>query len=195
MGGTSAQHPIMTLTYRSRATAAMTPTRLRDLQRSAAARNRAEGVTGIVLYDDQRFFQWIEGPPDSIGRIWSSISRDVRHTDIDAISVHSSQTRLFSQWDLKLSLNRTELAGLLPDAVPLIVDPSAEQLATLAIGTDADAARAVLREAYQRLGTHRAITERLIEPAARHLGDLWSDDHCGEYEVALGLCRLQTYHA
>ena len=37
------------------------------------------------------------------------------------------------------------------------------------------------------------MTELLIEPAARALGDLWADDNCGEYEVTLGLCRLQTF--
>lgn len=191
--GGSASHPLMTLTYRSRATVPMTPAGLLELQRSAAVRNRAEGVTGIVLYDDQRFFQWIEGPPNAIGRVWSSISRDARHTDIDAISVHSSPTRLFAQWDLKLSLNRQEMPTLLSPAAPVTVDPDAERLATLAIGSDADAARTLLKDAQNRLVSYRAMTEQLIEPAARHLGDLWSDDHCGEYEVALGLCRLQTY--
>ena len=32
----------------------------------------------------------------------------------------------------------------------------------------------------------------LFEPAARHLGDLWGEDLCTEFDVTLGLCRLQT---
>jgi hypothetical protein len=32
-----------------------------------------------------------------------------------------------------------------------------------------------------------------IRAAARCLGDLWADDDCGEYDVTLGLCRLQTF--
>ena len=192
-GGVQSPSPLMTLTYRSRSAAVMSATELRDLQRNSAARNRTEGITGIVLYDDQRFFQWLEGPPVAIARVFSSIRRDPRHTDIDAISVHSSQTRLFSQWDMKLSVNRQDLDTLLPLAPPLIVDPMAERLATLAIGTDADAARAVIRQAHEQLRSFKAVTEQLIEPAARHLGDLWSDDYCGEYDVAIGLCRLQAY--
>jgi len=72
-------------------------------------------------------------------------------------------------------------------------DPDSHRLATLAIGDDAEAARTLLLSAYARSGSIEVLTEQVIEPAARHLGDLWSDDDCGEYEVTLGLCRLQTF--
>ncbi|WP_343894746.1 hypothetical protein, partial [Craurococcus roseus] len=32
----------------------------------------------------------------------------------------------------------------------------------------------------------------LLEGAARALGDLWAEDACGEAEVAIALCRLQS---
>ncbi len=184
--------PHMTLTYRSRATVPMSPATLRQLQHSASVRNRAEGVTGLVLYDENRFFQWLEGPPASLARVWSSISRDPRHTEIEALSVHAAPTRLFSQWDMRLFTNRQEMTACLPTPSAL-ADPDAQQLATLTIGDDADAARALLSKAFARIGSVQLLTEQLIEPAARYLGDLWSDDDCSEYEVSLGLCRLQTF--
>jgi len=189
--GPEAVQPLMTLTYRSRAAEAMSSDSLRHLRDVAAARNRAEGVTGVVLYDKQRFFQWLEGPPDSVARVWSSISRDPRHTDIEAISVHAAPTRLFGQWDMRLSTSRQEmvdLAGLSPG----LIHPEAERLATLAIGTDSDAVRGLIVEAYDRFESLQTVTEQLIEPAARRLSDLWSVGDCSEYEVTLGLCRLQT---
>jgi methanogenic corrinoid protein MtbC1 len=188
----STSAPLMTLTYRSRAAAPMSTDRLRALHQAASARNRAEGVTGVVLYDEQRFFQWIEGPPASLARIWSSISQDPRHTDIEAISVHAAPTRLFSQWDMRLFTSRREMTASMASPA-LLADPDAHRLATLAIGDDVEAARALLRESLRRIGSVQQLTEQLIEPAARYLGDLWSDDDCGEYEVTLGLCRLQTF--
>jgi len=188
----TATSPLMTLTYRSRPTVPMSSDTLSELQRAASGRNHAEGVTGMVLYDEHRFFQWLEGPPASIARVWSSISRDPRHTDIEAISVHAAPARLFSQWDMRLFTNRQEMAASLPLPTSM-VDPDAQRLATLAIGDNAEDARSLLLSAYTRVGSIALLTEQLIEPAARHLGDLWSDDDCGEYEVTLGLCRLQTF--
>jgi len=141
---------------------------------------------------EHRFFQWIEGPPASLARVWSSISRDPRHTDIEAISVHAAPTRLFTQWDMRLFTDRHAMTASIP-LPSRSGDPDSHRLATLAIGDDAEAARTLLLSAYARSGSIEVLTEQVIEPAARHLGDLWSDDDCGEYEVTLGLCRLQTF--
>jgi methanogenic corrinoid protein MtbC1 len=186
------QQPLLTLTYRSRATAPMTASTLNQLGAAAAARNRVEGVTGIVVYDEQRFYQWIEGPPSAVGRVWNSICRDPRHTDIEALSMHSAAFRLFGQWDLKVSTSRQDLFALQPPA-PTTVDATAERLAMMTISSDGDAARALLRESFEQMRSLKDVTERLVEPAARALGDLWSDDGCDEYEMTLGLCRLQSY--
>ncbi len=188
----SAASPLMTLTYRSRATTPLSESQLADLQRSAAARNRAESITGMMVYNDDRFFQWLEGPPASIARIWSSISRDTRHADIEALSVHSAPTRLFANWSLKLTTGKGD--PLMGDLTAMLsTNAAAERLAALVIATEPTEARLLLLAAHAEFRSISALTELLIEPAARCLGDLWTDDHCGEYEVTLGLCRLQTF--
>ncbi|WP_330998912.1 BLUF domain-containing protein [Gemmatimonas groenlandica] len=190
----SAERPLMTLTYRSRATSPMSETQLGELQHAAASRNHREGITGLMVYNDDRFFQWLEGPPASIARVWSSISRDQRHADIEAISVHSAPSRLFGKWNLKLS---TGPADAVLDSVhaenATSTNVAAERLAALAIATEPNDARLLLNAAYAEFRSMSALTELLIEPAARRLGDLWAADDCGEYEVTLGLCRLQTF--
>jgi hypothetical protein len=184
----------MTLTYRSRATSPLSESQLGDLQHSAAARNRAESITGMMVYNDDRFFQWLEGPPASIARIWSSISRDPRHVDIEALSVHSAPSRLFANWSLKLTTGQGDpLIGDLTAAALSSTNTAAERLAALAIATEPTEARLLLLAAHAEFRSISALTELLIEPAARCLGDLWADDDCGEYEVTLGLCRLQTF--
>ena len=190
----TAATPLMTLTYRSRATSPLSESQLGDLQHSAAARNRAESITGMMVYNDDRFFQWLEGPPASIARIWSSISRDPRHVDIEALSVHSAPSRLFANWSLKLTTGQGDpLIGDLTAAALSSTNAAAERLAALAIATEPTEARLLLLAAHAEFRSIPALTELLIEPAARCLGDLWADDDCGEYEVTLGLCRLQTF--
>jgi hypothetical protein len=193
-GSDHAASPLMTLTYRSRATSPLSETQLGDLQHHAAARNRAEGITGMMVYNDDRFFQWLEGPPASIARVWTSISRDHRHADIEAISVHTAPTRLFANWNLKLTTGQSDpLIGGIAAVAHSSANPAAERLAALAIASEPTEARLLLNAAYAEFRSIAALTELLIEPAARCLGDLWAGDDCGEYEVTLGLCRLQTF--
>jgi len=190
----AAAAPLMTLTYRSRATSPLSETQLGDLQHAAAARNRVEGITGIVRYNDNRFFQWLEGPPASIARIWSSISRDPRHADIEALSVHAAPTRLFGKWSLKLTTGHGDpLIDAVTSATVSSTNAAAERLAALAVAAEPTEARLLLNAAYTEFRSISALTELLIEPAARCLGDLWAADDCGEYDVTLGLCRLQTF--
>jgi hypothetical protein len=71
-------------------------------------------------------------------------------------------------------------------------DARVADLARLLIGPDPDAAEVLLGAAHDKRGTIAPLCTLLLEPAARRLGDLWSADDCSEYEVTLGLCRLQT---
>ena len=71
-------------------------------------------------------------------------------------------------------------------------DPMAADLARLLIDSDPGAAHLLLDAAHQRSGAIAPLCALLLEPAARRLGDLWSADDCSEYDVTLGLCRLQS---
>lgn len=139
--------PLLTLTYRSRATTPLGAADLIRLRDAAAARNHAEGVSGIVVYDDSRFFQWLEGPPKAIRRVWASISEDPRHTDIEALSLHAASVRLFGQWDLKLATKRQDLTELLPGAADEFTPAESRQLASLTLGANPEGARELLRKA------------------------------------------------
>jgi hypothetical protein len=68
----------------------------------------------------------------------------------------------------------------------------AAELADLLIGADQEAAMSLIRELHGAVGTTARLFATLLEPAARSLGDLWSDDLCSEFDLTLGLARLQT---
>ena len=256
---------LTTVVYRSTAVADMTPPALTALTSDARARNSREAITGLMLYDDGHFFQWLEGPPDNVDGLMHSIRRDPRHTGIEVLNNQSVQARRFGGWDMQLAAPSvaTSAGGLdaiepprhlvealrsRPEAAPsllpqLIEDgaapaetpladatagarlnrraasllhhvivgaviprllqaadaaepppPSARvaELADLLISEDQHAVLQLLREMRGNLVPAGKLTTILLEPAARSLGDLWTEDLCSEADLTLGLCRLQT---
>ena len=268
---TTAPADLATVVYRSRAVAPLCDEGLRRLMRTAQARNCREAVTGVLLHDDDRFFQWLEGPAEGVERVMRSIRGDPRHTDLEVLDRRASPARVFDGWDMKLAtpgaasglwdgevlepprgiveglrrrpaaapallvklvpppagpavrdrheasspggpaLSRTTasvLKSVILDAViPSLLhghglpateaersegNPRAPELAELLVASDQAASLDLIRELRGHDGDARRLYAPLFEPAARSLGDLWGDDLCSEFDVALGLCRLQT---
>jgi hypothetical protein len=50
--------------------------------RSSRARNAERGIAGVLLFDGQRFCQWLYGPKDNVTQLMSDIALDPRHTDL-----------------------------------------------------------------------------------------------------------------
>lgn len=268
---TNSSDPLSTLVYRSRAVTPLSGQDLQGLMQAAQARNRREAITGVMLYDDSHFFQWLEGPADGVGRVMRSIRRDPRHTDLEVLDSSPAMGRCFGDWDMRLATRDIGRAlwhgeviepppdiinGLrryprraarlllrlahLPDSgapasAGLDISPSrapmtrttasvlratfldvvvpkllqrhgttatqwglagpssrAAELAELLVSTDDEASLQLIRELRGDSEALGDLYAPLLEPAARKLGDLWSDDLCTEFDVTLGLGRLQT---
>ncbi|MEM7688549.1 MAG: BLUF domain-containing protein [Pseudomonadota bacterium] len=181
------------LTYQSQAAAEPSSNELEQLVERARTRNRRHGVTGMLLYEDGRFVQTLEGPPQGLNVIWSSIQRDERHKDIEVLSQHLVSGRIFSDWDMllyrkldqtpKSFLERLRQRNPLAKHIPLLVK--------LAL----DANEPALNDMFARL-TEKGwagddIVRDLLEPAARAMGDAWLADECSEFDLTLGLGMLQ----
>ena len=91
---------LTSLVYRSIATAALSELELQRLVNAAQARNRAESITGLMIYDEGRIFQWLEGPSEAVARIWKSIRSDPRHTSIEILGEQPTLTRFFGDWHM-----------------------------------------------------------------------------------------------
>ncbi len=255
---------LSSIVYRSRAVVAPTDYELYALVQAAQTRNEAESLTGLLLYDDGRFYQWLEGPPDGVGRVMRSIRLDKRHHDIEILSDKTTTTRQFGDWTMRLATRgvrsihsihnvvvpstaviedirlhpeniRVILAGFSPEpesdapipplsnaplrgeagallknvivnavlpeiaarhaqkprSGPWPIDARARALAELLIGPDHGAAVELLRSLRDENGSIRHLYETLVEPAARALGNLWSEDLCSEFDVTIGLGQLQ----
>ncbi len=114
--GIAATHPssttlpeqIATISYRSRAVQPFSELQLAQLLESARQYNHANGLTGLLVYDDQRFFQWIEGSPEKLDKVWDSIQRDSRHTDIQIMGNQRVPLRFFGDWDMRFSVRKKD---------------------------------------------------------------------------------------
>ena len=91
------------LAYRSRAVEPPSECELADLLRLAQERNHAERLTGLLIYDQGYFFQWLEGPEPALVRVWNSIRRDRRHRDIEILREQPLKERFFASWDMRLA--------------------------------------------------------------------------------------------
>jgi len=112
---------LATLTYRSNASPSFSPDELGPLLEVSRVRNRAASVTGLLIYDDGRFFQWLEGPPDKLDNVWNVIRRDPRHTDVEVLDHSPTSDRVFGQWDMKLA-SKAARPAVSPDH-PVVLSP------------------------------------------------------------------------
>jgi hypothetical protein len=94
---------LCSIVYRSRAVSELSDYDLYELVQAAQSRNAAEAITGLMLYDDGRFYQWLEGPADSVKRVMHSIYNDSRHRDVEILSDKPAATRQFGDWKMRLA--------------------------------------------------------------------------------------------
>jgi methanogenic corrinoid protein MtbC1 len=191
--GPYGQPLVSALTYRSQATRPLESAALRTLLHTAKARNRGAGVTGMLLYADKQFFQWLEGPPESVARVWDSIRNDPRHHHVELIDQQHPSVRLFGDWDMKFVSRERTLADV-QDAPPAELLPSQliRHVAELALKGDETSLTAGFEELLLIGQDLLAMHGALIEPAARLIGDWWLEDRIRAVEITLSLSRLQT---
>ena len=103
IGALDDETPLATLIYRSRAAIDLGATELGRLVEHARARNRSLSVTGMLVYDDGNFFQWLEGPALAVDKLWRTIQNDPRHFDVQLLGKHSIPVRLFGDWEMRLA--------------------------------------------------------------------------------------------
>jgi len=109
---------LATIAYRSRAVKPFSEEQLHDLMVDAQVNNRKSGLTGLLIYDEGKFFQWIEGHPDSLTGVWDAIQHDRRHTDIELIGQQPVPLRFFGDWDMRLAVRGSSRVDEFEDKSP-----------------------------------------------------------------------------
>ncbi|MBV9508357.1 MAG: BLUF domain-containing protein [Acidobacteriia bacterium] len=73
---------------------------VRNILLKARANNAAAGITGALLYNSGNFAQVLEGPVESIGRIFEKIQRDLRHSEVTVVENGRISERQFADWSM-----------------------------------------------------------------------------------------------
>ena len=89
------------IVYTSTATEDFSTPDLRKLLLDARVRNRALGVSGMLVFHDRTFLQALEGEQRAVNEIFASIVSDRRHRDIDVLHRGPGfDQRVFGDWSM-----------------------------------------------------------------------------------------------
>jgi hypothetical protein len=75
--------------------------------------NSRNGLTGMLLYIDESFFQILEGDPKTLHDLYSRIEQDTRHTHVIKLIEIPIEKRTFSEWSMGFAkVTRADLATI-----------------------------------------------------------------------------------
>lgn len=86
--------------YLSRATQILTSDDINQLLSSSLRANDNVGITGLLLFDGDRFIQALEGPEGAVMTVMERIKKDSRHCDISYMAATDIAERQFGAWSM-----------------------------------------------------------------------------------------------
>ena len=105
------------LVYRSDATRVMRSEEVRALLIVARIRNLTCEISGLLIHDHGRFWQYLEGPKWAVEQVFGFIERDYRHTNITIVESGETTARQFPDFEI----GELDIATL-PEDNPLRAD-------------------------------------------------------------------------
>lgn len=91
------------LAYVSSATHLLSESELEALLVSARTANHEHGVTGVLLYDNGSFFQYLEGAPSAVAIVYERIKASRQHHGIIELDYGLADARHFGSWHMGFS--------------------------------------------------------------------------------------------
>lgn len=96
------------LIYSSAAVESFNQADLKLLLEISRRNNAPRGITGMLLYREGRFLQYLEGAPAAVAAVYDHIERDQRHHSVQTINSGQLPKRIFPEW----SMGYRNLAGI-----------------------------------------------------------------------------------
>jgi len=107
------EQKLFELTYRSKAAFYLGKAEINTMVGNADNNNRSMEVTGCLIYHENQFYQFLEGPMAEVLFTFAKIEKDNRHSDIQVIWKGIREERLFAQWGLILISEKREIRELI----------------------------------------------------------------------------------
>ncbi len=105
------------MAYGSFSTHPMSDAELASMLSLARVHNERAGITGVLFYGNERFFQFIEGPQPAVQELYQHIEKDSRHEFISVFDQGELDERYFAGWAMAFrpasDLTSQELVGFL----------------------------------------------------------------------------------
>ena len=99
--------------YCSAAAKDFTPDDLARLLTQCRENNAQKGLTGMLVYSDNTFFQVLEGDRPVVEALLQKLASDPRHGRITKLIVESIEQRSFNEWTMGYArVGRRELADI-----------------------------------------------------------------------------------
>ena len=108
------------LIYTSVAAEEFWPDDLLNLVERARANNAPLGITGMLLFHDNRFLQLLEGPEAEVRKCFERIKKDKRHAEVRVLLTDRTPERSFPDWTM--GFERLEEAWNLPRSWATILE-------------------------------------------------------------------------
>lgn len=103
---------LFSLTYNSTAIRPLTKTELEKILLLARNRNIEENLTGVLLFMDGKFTQYIEGLIDNLIKIFDLIKRASLHKEIINVDLRNIDERVYGDWSMAFFANKEDHLSL-----------------------------------------------------------------------------------
>ena len=74
---------------------------IKNILETSNINNKKNKVTGCLIYRQDLYLQFLEGPQKELELTYNKILSDKRHTDIQKLSENSTKRRLFTNWAMR----------------------------------------------------------------------------------------------
>ena len=100
--------------YRSIAETTIGQSDISNLLKQAKTLNRANDITGCLLFYDNEFVQYLEGDRVRVTMLFEKIKRDQRHTNVQLLFAGHIYSREFEDWTMAYEDFMDSNTGLKP---------------------------------------------------------------------------------
>lgn len=105
---------LLSIIYVSSAVKPFTDTELEELLVDARSFNKAHALTGVLLYAEGNFLQYLEGPLDAVTNAYARIQTSHRHKGLIELNRAEIHNRSFASWEMGLlQPDKTEFISIL----------------------------------------------------------------------------------
>ena len=90
------------LIYKSRGASPINWEAVDSIMLKSLQNNLKDSIGGVLLCTKSHFLQVLEGEFDKVNETFMRIAHDPRHTQVQLISFHEVEKRLFNQWKMRI---------------------------------------------------------------------------------------------